>query len=49
MGWKRNKNLCGAMDGAAMTPRGAMDGIDCVAMEADQLGQGSRVRSGEPE
>ncbi len=49
MRWKRNKNPCGAMDGTAHDAAGCLDGTDCVAMEADQHSQGSRVQSGEPE
>ncbi len=36
MGWKRNKNPCGAMDGTAHDAAGCLDGTDCVAMEADR-------------
>ena len=46
---KRNKNPCGAMDGAAHDAAGCLDGTDCVAMEADQRSQELRVESGEPE
>jgi len=45
LSWQRNKNQCGAMDGAAHDAAGCLDGTDWVAMEADQHGQGSRVQS----